>query len=178
MVRNFLLVLMSGLLWAACKTGDSNPVAPEYVIRGLLFFDYNALAVGKAGQPDDSLQVDRSKITFYPNPAKEHLSFIFTTRNTQTTSVTYKITHVLYPDAPDSLKVYYDYPISTMIPVTAENKAQVGQQVVRGTKIIPADTGWRSARVFIETKNYAKGFYRLFVETNTSTRLRVAFYKY
>ncbi len=175
MVRNFLWVLMSGLLWTACKTADSNPVAPEYVIKGILLFDFNAQAMGKVGTPDDDiLEANDVELNIFPNPARESFSFYFLSRNNADTAFTYKISHVAYPAAPDSILIYDGTPYRTVLPVVVENKGKAGQEVLKASIALDRD---RSEKT-IEIKDFPKGFYRLFVETNTSTRLRVAFYKY
>lgn len=177
-----LLLLVTLLALGACKKEPGcdikpPPIPPEYAIKGLLFFDINALPAGKTGQPDDTLEASKVKLNPFPIPITEEFRFAISTRNTQDTAFTYRIAHVSYPAAPDSLRIYEGFPQRFAVPVIVENQWELTREATRGEQIIPEVAGQRSRIITVNTSGYLRGFYRLFIETNTGVRLRVAFYK-
>ncbi len=178
MIRVLLsLVLIFSLFLVACKKNDADVPNSDYVLKGLLCSDINSIRLGMVGRSDDSIRTDSLDLIVFPNPVDGLIAFNVRSREAHTTTFKYILTHALYPDAPDSILLKRNGS-SVAYPVVVENNTLTGQEVVRATALLDGDTGWRYKGVVIKMAGQPKGFYRLFIETNTGTKLRMGLYKY
>lgn len=172
---NYRLLLALPAFLIACK--KERMPDPAFILKGLYLYDYNAQVAGKVGQPDDVLKTDSNEICPYPNPIGESLNLVFFTHQKSEVPFTYRIVHAGYPDAPDSFQASYILQNTLTYPFIVENSNREGEEVLKGTKSITADTGSRGQTFTFPMANNPKGFYRLFIETQAGEKLHFGIYK-
>ncbi|HRO42020.1 MAG TPA: hypothetical protein PL009_04265 [Flavipsychrobacter sp.] len=155
-MKKCFLALLTSLLFLSihsCKKENENEPPKEYIISGLDLFDINGQPMGRIGMQDNNIISDSFFMAAFPVPCSDNFSVALGSNYLDSISLNYKLVHVIYPDAPDS--VFSSYPI------VINNAHLVGQTASTGSITIE-----KKYNLHFQTEKLPSGFYRLFVENS------------
>jgi hypothetical protein len=165
-------MLLASLLFTAllistnsCKKEDK--INEDYVIKGVNFYDINAFPIGKIGVPDNHTSADSISLVLYPVPCHDVITIGFRLKNKAPLKITRSIIHVSYPGAPANVNIN-----NTDIPVVVENGNLVGNVAIKDSFEIEPPAQQDGSKWFAtDVSSLPKGFYKVYIETNTGVKL-------